>query len=40
MHAGQIPALHHRKLAIHIGEAGRTLVTWLGESSMGDFEGE
>jgi hypothetical protein len=36
-HAGQITAQHHRQLAIHIGEAGGTLVPWLGERSMGGF---
>jgi hypothetical protein len=27
-------ALHHRQLAMHIGEAGGTLVPWVGEGGV------
>jgi hypothetical protein len=36
-HAGQITALCHRQLAIHIRKAARTLGPWLRESSLGGF---
>jgi hypothetical protein len=40
-HAGQVTALYHTgQLAVHIGEAGGTLVPWLGESGVGGFAEE
>jgi hypothetical protein len=39
-HATEATALHHRQLAVHIGEADGTLVPWLGEIGVGGFAEE
>jgi hypothetical protein len=39
-HARQQKALYHRQLAIHTRKAGRTLGSFLGESSVDGFTGE
>jgi hypothetical protein len=36
-HAGQVATLHHRQLAVHMGEAGVTLVPGVGKGGMGGF---
>jgi hypothetical protein len=36
-HAGHVATLHHRQLAVHIGEAGVTLVPGVGKGSVGGF---
>jgi hypothetical protein len=37
-HAREVTALHHGQLAVHIGEAGGTLMGWLGESAVGRLQ--
>jgi hypothetical protein len=39
-HARQVTALHHRQLAVHIGEADGSLVPRLWESGVGGFAEE
>jgi hypothetical protein len=39
-HAGQVATLHHRQLAVHIGEAGVTLVLGVGKGGVGGFAEE
>jgi hypothetical protein len=40
MHPGQVPTLHNRQLAVHVGKAGVTLVPGLGKGSVGGFAEE
>jgi hypothetical protein len=39
-HAGQASALHYEEPAVHVGEAGSTLVSGLGKRSVGGFAEE
>jgi hypothetical protein len=39
-HVGQVATLHHRQLAVHIGEAGVTQVPGVGKGGVGGFAEE
>jgi hypothetical protein len=39
-HARQVKALHYRQLVVHIGEAGYTLMPWLGVNGVRGFAEE
>jgi hypothetical protein len=36
-HTGQVATLHNRQLAVHVGEAGVSLVPGLGTGGVGGF---